>query len=115
MYSDWKHEKEDRRYYGVTIPYEDPKAPTPLPQVAPAIQLPAPTEDFDSEEFMPNVALPRVTECERLVGQDALEKWAAETQPAREGNVPAIHRHANKVLREEADATCPNCGLIFKP
>jgi hypothetical protein len=44
MYGDWKHKKEDEKYYGVTAPYE----PTPIPasQTMPAIEPLPPVEDF---------------------------------------------------------------------
>jgi hypothetical protein len=104
MYQDWKHAKEDQRYYGVTVPYDPPQAETPALQASPTTQPLMPIEDledFAPEDFMPNVALPRSTDCETLTAQNDL--------------VPAIHRHANKVLREKHlhDVRCPSCGLEF--
>jgi hypothetical protein len=115
MYQDWKHAKEDQRYYGVTVPYEDPKQPTPQPQALPTTQA-LPIEDFlpEFEVREPELAEPTVTQ---TTGQPALEIWALESQRIREGrDVPAIHRHANKVLREtQEEVTCPNCRMTFKP
>jgi hypothetical protein len=122
MYQDWKHQKEDERYYGLTVPYEPPQAQTPAPQaIQPLATIyPLPpiedVEDFAAEDFVTNAV--RSPEVERLVGQDALEVWAAETEPMRQGKtIPTIHRHSNTVLRETQleEVTCPNCRMTFKP
>jgi hypothetical protein len=119
-YQDWKHRKEDERYYGVTIPYQDPLTPTPGPQASltlPATQPLPPiedVEDFAPEDFVTNAV--RSPESERLTGQDALEAWAAQTEAIRQGKaIPTIHRHSNAALREKHlhDVRCPSCGLEF--
>lgn len=111
MYQDWKHAKEDQRYYGVTVPYDPPQAPTPTAQAQPTIQA------LPIEDFLPEFEV-REPETTQTTGQPALEIWALESARIRDGrDVPVIHRHANKVLREKVEATCrcPNCGLIFQP
>ena len=120
MYQDYKHEKEDRRFYGLTIPYEAPQAMTPAPQAIqppPMIQPLPPiedVEDFAAEDFVTNAV--RSPEVERLVGQDALEIWAAQTEAIRQGkSMPAIRRLSNAALRETlVAATCPNCQCQFE-
>jgi hypothetical protein len=114
MYQDWKHAQEDRRYYGVTAPYEDPKTPTPAPAAQPLpMTQPLPpiedVEDFAPEDFVTNAV--RSPEAERLTGQDALETWAAQTETIRQGKtIPAIRRPSNRALRE---FRCPNCQCEF--
>jgi hypothetical protein len=117
MYQDWKHAKEDQRYYGVTVPYDPPQAETPALQALPTIQPLPPIEDveeFEAEDFVTNAV--RSPEPQRLTGQDAMEAWAVETQPMREGKtIPAIHRHSNSARRQKHlhNVHCPNCGLEF--
>lgn len=120
MYQDWKHAKEDERYYGVTVPYQDPQPQTPLPRGIQAMPTTQPltqiedVEDFAPEDFVTNAV--RSPESERLTGQDALEAWATQTEAIRQGKTPpTIHRHSNATLREKHlhDVRCPSCGLEF--
>ncbi len=122
MLKDLIYQARVHKDYGLTIPYEAQQAPTSDPQAAPTIQpmhttqpLP-PIEDFAPEDFMPNIALPRSTDCETLTGQDALEAWAAQTAAIRQGKtIPAIHWNSNATSRETQlqDVRCPHCGLEF--
>lgn len=119
MYQDYKHRKEDERYYGATVPYQDPQSPTSLPQaIQPLSTIQAlpieDVEDFAPEDFVTNAV--HSPEAERLTGQDALEAWAAQTETIRQGKtIPTIHRHSNAALREKHlhDVRCPSCGLEF--
>jgi hypothetical protein len=99
------------RDYGITVPYEAPQAPTPVPQPLPATEPLPPVEDF-LPEF--EVREPETTHTIRG-GQPALEVWALETQQKREGlDVAVIHRHSNMALREQVrEVRCPSCGLEF--
>ena len=120
MLKDLMYQARVNKDYGLMVPYQEPQPPTPATQPMPTTQPLPPidaVEDFDPEDFMPNVALPRSTECERLTGQDALEAWAAQTETTRQGKtIPAIHRHSNAALREKhpRDVRCPNCGCEFQ-
>lgn len=104
----------DRVDKDYSLPRELASLP-PASQAMPTIQPLPPIEDV--EDFAPEFEV-RETETTQTIGQPALEIWALESQRIREGrDVPAIHRHANKVLREtqSQDVTCPHCGLIFQP
>jgi hypothetical protein len=92
-----------------------PQAIQPMPTIQPLPPI-EDVQEFEAEDFMPKVALPRSTECETLTGQDALEEWATQTAAIRQGKtIPTIHRHSNAALREKHlhDVRCPSCGLEF--
>jgi hypothetical protein len=112
MLKDLMYQARVNKDYGLTIPYEAPRAPTPAPQPMPTIQPLPPiedVEDFAPEDFVTNAV--RSPEPERLTGQDALEEWAAQTEMIRQGKaIPAIRRPSNRALRE---LRCPNCQCEF--
>jgi hypothetical protein len=116
MYQDWKHRKVDERYYGLTVPYEAPQAPTPAPQAMPTMQA-LPIEDLETfapVDFVTSAV--RSPESERLTGQGALEARATQTEAIRQGRTtPTIHRNSNATPRETQlrDVRCPHCGLEF--
>jgi hypothetical protein len=114
MLRDLMYQDRVNRDYGITVPYEAPQAPTPVPQPLAATEQLPPVEDF-LPEF--EVHAPETGEATQTahIGQPALEIWALESQRIREGkDVPAIHRHSNAALREQVrEVRCPSCGLEF--
>ena len=147
MLKDLMYQARVNKDYGLMVPYEEPKTPTPGPQSTTILPL-QPTEaviddflpEFEVREPEVRVIPPSQHELQMKVwaeetatkrkggatidpaflprssGEDATQQWAFETRETREGkDVPAIHRHANKVLREKHlhDVRCPSCGLNF--
>jgi hypothetical protein len=75
MLKDLMYQARVNKDYGITTPYEDPKSPTPAPQLLPTIQPLPPIEDF-----LPEFEV-REPETTQTMGQLELTMRNKNTQP----------------------------------
>ena len=90
MLKDLMYQARVNKDYGITTPYEDPKSPTPAPQLLPTIQPLPPIEDF-----LPEFEV-REPETTQTMGQLELMMQNKNTSPTNKSTQPVNGKAENE-------------------